>query len=134
MSATFTETLAPTKTSTHRACTWTPAAAGVGVLTVTDKRSHTRYAVVELPVAGEFAGRAFKLTKAGGEVYCVRVNGERDSTCDCAGFTYARGRACKHIDAIDALLANDWMDEREAVADVAAEVEAKDAYYTARGI
>lgn len=82
MPATFTETLAPTKSSAHRACTWTPVCAGTGVLTVTDKRSHTRYAVVELPVASEFTGRAFRLTKTTGEHYCVRFADEHDHSCD----------------------------------------------------
>jgi hypothetical protein len=131
---TFTEILPATKTSAHRACTWTPAAVGVGVLTVADKKASVRYAVCELPVARGFGGRAFKLTKTTGEHYCVRVNGEHDSTCDCAGFTYARGKACKHVDAVAALLANGWLDELETVCDLAAEIEAKDAYYAARGI
>jgi hypothetical protein len=132
--ATFTETLAPTKTSAHRACTWTPVKAGVGVLTVSDKRTHTKYAVCELPVARGFGGRAFKLTKTTGEHYCVRVNGEHDSTCDCAGFAYGRGKACKHIDAVAALLSNHWVDDRETVTDRAAEVEAMDAHYASRGM
>jgi hypothetical protein len=125
---TFTELLPATKTSAHRACTWTPVAAGVGVLTVSDKRTSTRYAVCEF--ATDLPGRAFRLTKpAGGEVYCTRYAGPRDHDCDCKGHTFAGH--CKHVDA---LLANDWLDERETVADVAAEVEAKDAFYTSRGM
>lgn len=127
---TFTELLPATKTSAHRSCTWTPVCQGTGVLTVSDKRTHTRYAVVELPVARGFAGRAFQLTKADGGVYCVRYAGEHDHSCDCPGHTYARGKGCKHVDAVAALLANDWVDEVETVTDVAAGIEAKDAYYS----
>src|SRR4051794_24428386 len=99
--------------------TWEPAAAGVGTLTVTDTRTHTRYGVVELPVGRGFGGRAVKLSKADGEVYCVRV-GTRpgDHSCDCAGFAYGRGKPCKHLAALTALHENGWLDGRETVADI----------------
>jgi predicted nucleic acid-binding Zn finger protein len=135
MPATFTEVLEPTATHKNRALTWMPAATGVGVLTVTDSRIHVRYGVCELPVGKGFSGRAVKLSKADGEVYCVRV-GERagDDHCDCKGFSYGRGKPCKHISALAALLENGWLDELETVSDRAAEIEEKDSYYAARGI
>ena len=128
----FTEVLEPTATHKNPAMTWTPAATGVGVLSVTDTRAHVRYGVCELPVGKGFGGRAVKLTKGDGEAYCVCV-GERagDNSCDCAGFSYGRGKACKPISA---LLENGWLNELETVNDRAAEVEERDAHYTARGI
>ena len=133
---TYTEVLPGTKTSPHRAVTWTPCGCGCGVLTVSDRRTHTRYAVCEVAVGKGFSGRAFRLTKAGGaEHYTARVGGhESDHDCDCPGHAYGRGKACKHVAAVRALLANDWLDEREGVADLAAEVEAKDRHYTTRGL
>lgn len=132
MQPAFTELLPATKTHANRAMTWTPATATTGVLTVTDTRVHVRYAVCELPVGRGFTGRAFKLTKADGEIYCVRV-GERpgDVSCDCAGFTFGRGKPCKHITAVRTALDVGFMcrDERETVTDRAAEVEAMDAHY-----
>ena len=130
MPVTLTELLPPTTTHSHRALTWTPATVGVGTLTVTDTRTHVRYGVCELPVGRGFSGRAVKLTKGDGEVYCVRV-GERagDHSCDCKGFSYGKGKACKHIAALAALLENGWLDELETVTDRAAEIEEKDHYY-----
>lgn len=115
--------------------TWNPATAGIGVLTVTDTRTHVRYGVCELPIGRGFSGRAVKLTKGNGEVYVCRV-GERagDHHCDCKGFSFGRGKACKHITALAALIENGWLDEREAVSDKHAEADERDAYYTARGI
>ena len=143
MCTTFTEVLAPTLTSKNRAMTWAPADAGCGVLTVTDSRSHTRYAVCEFDIARGFAGRAFKLTKSTREIYVVRFGPGSDMSCDCKGFTYGGGkRTCKHVDACRELIANDWLktpadevgDELETVADVAAEVEERDAYYQSHPI
>jgi len=135
MPVTLTEVLPASRTSPNRAMTWTPATVGIGTLTVTDTRTHVRYGVCELPLGKGFSGRAVKLTKGDGEAYCVRV-GERagDHHCDCAGFSYGRGKACKHIAALAALVENGWLDELETVSDRAAEVEAKDSYYAARGL
>lgn len=118
--STYTEVLPPSKTSPHRAMKYTPACVGVGVLELTDKRSHTRYAVAVQPFGG------VRMTKPDGETYVVTAG-----TCDCAGFTYGRGRLCKHIEAVHAMLANRWLeaDERETVSDPTAAAEEKDAYY-----
>lgn len=118
---TFTDLLPPSKTCPNRAVKYTPACDGVGVLELTDNRSHTRYALARQPFGG------YRLTKAGGvESYVVTVG-----QCDCAGFTYGKGEPCKHIDAVQCLLANRWLeaDDRETVRDVGAEVEEMDAYY-----
>lgn len=50
----------------------------------------------------------------------------------CPGHSY-KGH-CKHVDAVAALLANAWLDERETVSDKHAEAEEKDAFYARHGI
>lgn len=107
--AVFTEVLPATKSVTHRAMTWNPVRRGVGVLEIADTRTHTRYAVCELAVGAGFSGWAFKLTKTDGEIYCVCV-GDRvgEHSCDCKGFVFGRGKACKHIAAVVGMLDNGW--------------------------
>ena len=125
MSTTFTDLLPPTRTSPNRAVKYTPACAGVGVLELTDSRSHTRYALAVQPFGG------VRLTKAGGEEsYVVTVG-----TCDCAGYTFGRGKPCKHIDAVGCLLGNGWLecDERETVRDIREEADERDHYYASAG-
>jgi hypothetical protein len=105
---TFTDVLPASTTHMNRAMTWTPGdRPGTGSLTVTDTRTHVTYAVHELPVGRGFTGRAVRLTKADGERYAVRCgSADHDHSCDCAGHTYGRGKPCKHVEALRALLAN----------------------------
>lgn len=122
---TFTEILPASKTSPNRAMRYTPCCAGCGVVELTDKRSHVRYALAVQPFGG------VRFTKAGGaETYVATA-----SACDCAGFTYGQGTPCKHVAAVRALVANDWLshDGRETVTDRHAEAEGRDAHYS-RGL
>lgn len=118
--ATYTDLLAPTKTHKHRAVKWTPACRGVGVLEVTDTKSHTRYAAAVQPYGG------VRLTKPDGETYVVTVG-----TCECRGYVFSNGKPCKHIDAVACLLANRWLehDGLETVGDKHERADELDAYY-----
>lgn len=120
---TFTDLLPPSKTQKHRAVKYTPACSRVGVLELTDARTHARYALAVQPFGG------VRLTKADGETYVVTAG-----RCECAGFVYSRtGSPCKHVEAVRCLLANGWLalpgDEREAVADPREAAEELDAWY-----
>ena len=121
---TYTEVLPASKTSPNRAMKYTPACTGVGVLELTDSRSHTRYALAVQPFGG------VRLSKSDGETYVVTP-----AACECKGYVFGRGALCRHIHAVHALLANGWMDvagdDRETVTDTAEEIEAKDAWYAA---
>ncbi len=108
----FTDLLPPTKSEPHGAITWQPQTAPgsglAGVLTVTGKRSHTRYLVSENKVDG--GGRAFSLRKTvadGGAVYScfLRTDGGRE--CDCAGFF--RHQHCRHTAALAVLIENEQL-------------------------
>ena len=122
---TLTEVLPGSKTSLNRAMQWTPVCAGVGTLELADKKGGMRYAVAVQPFGG------VRMSKADGETYVATR-----TACECKGFTYGRGLACKHIEAVRALVANDWLaaDGLETITDTAAEIEAKDAHYAAAGI
>lgn len=116
---TFTDLLPPTRTSPNRAVKYTPACSGVGVLELTDNRSHTRYALVRQPFGG------YRLTKAGGsETYVVTVG-----QCECKGFVFGNGKPCKHITALETVIGNGWLDDRETVRDVYAEAEEMGEWY-----
>lgn len=122
---TFTDLLPPSKTHKHRAVKYTPACRGVGVLELTDSRTHVRYALAVQPFGG------VRLSKADGETYVVTP-----TACECAGFVYSRtGSPCKHVEAVSTLLANGWLDlaadDRETVADPREAAEELDAYYAA---
>ncbi len=102
--AIFCEVLAPTKSERRRAYTFealtADAAPLAGILTLTDSRTHTRYAVEEFPAD---VGRGFVLKKAAGAGhYSCNVAGE-NGLCECRGFE-AHGR-CKHLDALRDLIA-----------------------------
>lgn len=105
MADTFTEVLLASKTNPNRAMKWTPVCRGVGTLELTDSRAHVRYAVCDLPTP---AGRAFRLTKADRENCTVTVVAGRGE-CECKGFVFGRGKACKHLEAVRAMEANGWM-------------------------
>ena len=124
MSTTFTDLLPPTRTSPNRAVKYTPACAGVGVLELTDGRSHTRYALAVQPFGG------VRLTKADGETYVVSP-----AACECKGFVFGRGKLCRHIDAVHCLLGNGWLehDEVETVRDIREEADERDEFYRGHG-
>jgi hypothetical protein len=72
------------------------------------------YRLTEFPTGWD--GRGFRLDKlAAGtdpesENYDVFVGRNRqDVRCDCKGFTYGRGKPCKHIAAVVALIGNGWL-------------------------
>lgn len=113
MFTTFTELLPP-QTSSHRnAINWTPGTKpGTGLLLVHTARSSVEYLVVEFSTPWD--GRAFHMAKTSGgtdreetgyDVFCGR-NGQ-DRQCSCKGFAYGRGKPCKHIAAVSALLDNE---------------------------
>lgn len=119
---TFTEVLPPSKSHPHRALKYTPACVGVGVLELTDSRSHTRYAVAVQPYGG------VRMSKADGESYVVTAG-----TCECKGFVFGRGALCRHIAALHALQANQWLevagDELETVRDQDADLQERDEWF-----
>jgi predicted nucleic acid-binding Zn finger protein len=116
---TFTEVLPGSKTNPHRAMKYSPVCSTAGILELTDRVSHVRYAVDRLPYGG------FRLTKQGGEENYVVT----PATCECRGFIFGRGQLCKHALAVHAILANGWMDEAETVADKFDRADELDAYY-----
>ena len=110
------EVLPATKSSSHNSLTWTPndEIPGEGVLVVDTVRSRTLYAVREFKTL--WAGRAFKLdvirggTDPESERYDVLVARDgRGHLCDCKGFSYGRGKPCKHIAALAAVIENRWV-------------------------
>jgi hypothetical protein len=111
----FIEILPATRSSPHNGITWVPVGEpGTGTLTVDTARSRVVYAVAEFPTT--WHGRAFRLTKLGpgtdpeSDCYHVFVSPDpRVCRRDCRGFTFGRGRPCKHIEAVRALLDNRWI-------------------------
>ncbi|MFO0876674.1 MAG: hypothetical protein U0840_04815 [Gemmataceae bacterium] len=74
---------------------------GVAVFCVTVSGSATYYTARE--VLCEIGGRGFAIHKLGlGEVFHVRICGERDSTCECMG--YLRHGYCRHVLGLRALI------------------------------
>jgi hypothetical protein len=67
------------------------------------------YLVTEFPT--NWDGRAFTLAKMdGSETYRLFVApNEQDHQCDCAGFAYGRGKACRHIEAMRVVLGSGWL-------------------------
>jgi hypothetical protein len=109
------ELLPATRSSKHNGITWEPAEApGTGTLTVDTARSRVVYAVAEFPT--NWDGRAFTFSKLDPETdpesdaYDVFVGPDpRACRCDCKGFAFGRGRPCKHVEAVRALLDNRWV-------------------------
>lgn len=114
---TYTDVLPPTKSSPHRAIRYTPACRGLGTLEVQDKRASTRYAVAVQPFGG------VRLTKGYGETYVVTP-----AACECAAFVL-KGLRCKHIDSVESLYANGWLDDHETTGDRYDDAEEQDAWY-----
>lgn len=114
---TFTEVLPAAPGVTPAAVRWTPGCrAGTGLLAIQARRCPCEYLVAELPCGWD--GRAVRMAKVEGspgsdaeaesyDVYVAR-NGQ-DRRCCCRGFE-RWGRTCKHIQALEALLANGWLD------------------------
>ena len=115
---TYAELLPATKTDPKGAgLDWTPTPTTeggpvAGVLAIKQKRGYTSYVVCEFPT--DWPGRAFhfaKLTagrdKTEERYDCFLAANGRDRRCDCKGFGFT-GR-CKHLAALDALVANGWV-------------------------
>ncbi len=122
------EVLPATRSESHRGYSWEPCPADAacpcsGVLTVTTKRKHQRYAITELVPDRGWDGRAFEVRKPDGTVYhCFLAANRQDSTCDCPAKTYAAAEradrrhgdryetlGCCHLDAIDSIVGNGWL-------------------------
>lgn len=107
---TLTELLPPTASSPHSALQFTASETvpHAGLLLIDTARARVEYLIVETDAAG---GRAFHLAKvtpgtdAESEEYSVFV-GRAGSSCSCKGFAYGRGKPCKHLLAVAALLDN----------------------------
>jgi hypothetical protein len=110
------EVLPATKSSSHNSLTWTPSDTrqGEGLLQIDTVRSRTVYGVTEIKTL--WSGRAFHLVVIRGgtdpesETYDVLVASDpRQHICGCKGFTYSRGKPCKHISSLAAVIANRWI-------------------------
>lgn len=96
------------------------------------------YGVTVVPVADE-TRRVFTVRKADAAVpHCTAVSTEPGwSDCTCEGFTYGKGRRCRHLLALESALDNGWLasaDERPAEWDreyTDAELESMAAEYAA---
>lgn len=109
---TFSEVLPATRGSEHNAIRFTPSETvpHAGLLTIDTARARVEYLLAEFPADG---GRAFRLEKitagtdAESEIYdvfCGRPG--LGDLCTCKGFAYGRGKPCKHLLAVAALLDN----------------------------
>lgn len=87
-----------------------------GAVEIAGKRdAATVYAVVSLPT--DWPGRSFHFSKVTGEgtdhaesgyaVFCSSDPKQEPDRCECKGFT--RWQHCKHLDAAQTLIANDWI-------------------------
>ena len=111
------EVLPAQKSSPHNALTFHPGdRPGAGTLVVDTSRGRTRTSYAVEPVPTGWDGRGFRLTKrAGGtdpeagvyDVFACRRGA--DHSCDCKGFVFGRGRPCKHLLAVLALIENRWV-------------------------
>ncbi|MBA4191972.1 MAG: hypothetical protein C0467_28670 [Planctomycetaceae bacterium] len=113
---TFAELLPPTKSAPHAGIRWTLTAAGKGLLSIEAPRKCAVYVVVEFQTA--WAGRAFHFECLGGQSdkdslkggYDVFIGRPHETRCDCKGWAYGRGKPCRHIAAVRAIIENGWMD------------------------
>ncbi len=113
------EILPPTKSAKNWAITFTKADGDnnpvCGKLVIQSNRTHAEYELTEFPTG--WAGRGFHLAKltdgadADSEAYDLFISPHSSGhTCDCKGFTYAKGTPrCKHIESVLALLENRWV-------------------------
>lgn len=114
---TFTDDLPPTKSAPQSGIQWTPTKPGCGLLIVEKPRQVATYAVTEFQTPWD--GRAFHFVCLGGQsdkeaapegydVFFYR--GGQDHQCSCKGFAHGRGKLCKHLEAVRAIITNGWMD------------------------
>ena len=116
--ACYEEVLPATKSSKHSGIRWTPAEADyepvAGTLVIDTDRSRVEYVVHEFPTG--WLGRGFQLLKLtegtdkaeeSYSVFCSQRGGPEADSCECKGFAYHG--TCKHVAALRALLANDWI-------------------------
>ena len=83
-----------------------PGHDGAGVLGITNKRVTQFYVFKEIPC--EIGGRGFAIHRLGlANLYHVRIDGPRDSSCECLGFL-SRGR-CKHVQGLAALIGHELL-------------------------
>lgn len=123
----YTELLAASRTHARRGLYWTPHPADAGcpcdgTLEITKGKKGTRYSLTEIPVGAGFGnGRGFQLRKDDGTVYSLYLGTDR-TDCDCPGKCYEASEkadrrhgsksetlGCVHLDAVLALLSNDWL-------------------------
>ena len=110
--ATVTETPKSRKVSKSvRSLRISDAINGVRTLVITQDGERVFYTLKEIEC--QIGGRGFRLDKScegtGSDrdesSYDVRVDGARDGSCTCKGFTFHKhGAACKHISAVQALV------------------------------
>jgi hypothetical protein len=109
---TFHEALPERKSAGRAALRWEPAdgTSVAGTLAIDTKKASVSYALAEVPT--DWRGRAFRLTKLTegtdtAESYTVFCGDDPEADgCDCKGFTFAKH--CKHLDAVRALITNEW--------------------------
>lgn len=74
---------------------------GVGILGIVTERGTQHYVFKEIPC--DIGGRGFAVHRLGlAHLYHVRINGPRESSCECLGFL-SHGR-CKHVQGLTALI------------------------------
>ncbi len=112
MITTFSERLPDTKSAKYRGYTFTRCVGSACrcdakvVYDAKGKGKRSEYAVSEFPC--DFAGRAFRLEKVGGESYEVLVaDRQREDICDCPGFV--RYGKCKHQELMREIVANNLL-------------------------
>jgi hypothetical protein len=99
------------KSSSLRSLRISDAIRGVRTLVITQGGDRVFYTLREIPC--DIGGRGFRLDKCAEGTgsdrqesgYDVHLDGERDGSCTCKGFTFHKhGAACKHISAVQALV------------------------------
>jgi hypothetical protein len=107
---TYSELLPATKSSQHNGIRWTPSATEQGGhLLIDTKRTRSEYLVAEFPAAN---GRGFHFAKVSGHTDPTATSedvfiGTGRRFCSCRG--YARTGDCKHVEAVVAILENNWL-------------------------
>lgn len=107
---TFTERLPDTKSAKYRGYRFTRCEGAAcrcdAKIVYEAKRVRDEYAVTEFPC--DFAGRAFRVEKLGGDAYDVMIgDSPRSDTCECWGFL--RYGKCRHVACLRDVLANNLL-------------------------